>query len=129
MDPKTGEIYAIAGFPDFDLNDFKNVSNVGVYRNPLVENVFEFGSVVKPLVVAAGLDAGVITADTKYNDKGSVIIEKKEIFNFDKKARGPDTSMQEVLGQSLNTGMVLIYQKLGKDKMRDYLLFLLLWFR
>jgi cell division protein FtsI (penicillin-binding protein 3)/stage V sporulation protein D (sporulation-specific penicillin-binding protein) len=72
--------------------------------------------------MAAALDVGVLNALTTYNDKGSVVVEKKEIFNFDKKARGPGTSMQEVLNQSLNTGMVFVYQKLGKEKMRDYLL-------
>jgi cell division protein FtsI/penicillin-binding protein 2 len=122
MNPVDGSIYAMSVKPDFNLNDFSKNKNVSIFSNPLVENVFEFGSVVKPLVIAAGLDTGVITADTKYNDKGSITIEKKEIFNFDKKARGQNVSMQEVLNQSLNTGMVFIYQKLGKDKMRDYLL-------
>ncbi|MEK7572465.1 MAG: penicillin-binding protein 2 [Patescibacteria group bacterium] len=122
MNPIDGSIYALAVKPDFNPNDFSKNTNVAVFSDPLVENVFEFGSIVKPLVMAGAIDAGVVTADTAYNDKGSVIIEKKEIFNFDKKARGPNTSMQEVLNQSLNTGMVFVYQKLGKEKMRDYLL-------
>ena len=120
MDPKTGAIYAMSAKPDFDLNDFGN-SNLSVFPNPLVENVLEFGSVVKPIVMASALDAGVVTAETSYNDTGSVWVEKKEIFNFDKKGRGPGTTMQEVISQSLNTGMVLVYQKLGKQRMRDYL--------
>ena len=122
MDPRDGSIYALGVKPDFDPNDFSQIKNVSVFSNPLVENVLEFGSVVKPLVMAGGLDAGVVTAQTAYNDTGSVIVENKEIFNFDKKGRGPGTTMQEVLGQSLNTGMVLVYKKLGKDKLRDYLL-------
>ena len=120
IDPKTGEIYAIAGLPDFDLNDFGSVSNPGVYRNPIVENVFEFGSVIKPLVMAAALDAGVVTPKTTYIDKGSVIVNKKVINNFDKKGRGLAT-MQMVLDQSLNTGMVFVENKLGNDKFRTYM--------
>ena len=50
-----------------------------------MENVFEFGSVVKPLVMAGALDAGVVTANTTYDDKGSVIVENQVISNFDKK--------------------------------------------
>jgi len=122
MNPVDGSIYAISSKPDFDLNNFSKVKDVSLFRNPLVENVLEFGSIVKPLVIAGALDAKVITADTKYNDTGSVVVEKKQIFNFDKKGRGPNTSMQDVLNQSLNTGMVYAYQKLGKERMRDYML-------
>ncbi len=122
MNPKDGSIYAISSKPDFDLNAFSKVKDTSLYANPIVENVLEFGSVVKPLVMASALDAKVLTADTSYNDTGSVVVENKQIFNFDKKGRGPGTTMQDVLNQSLNTGMVLAYQKLGKEKMRDYML-------
>lgn len=121
MNPKDGSIYALATKPDFDLNDFKSVKNPLLYRNPLVEDVLEFGSVVKPLVMAAALDAKVVTANTSYTDNGVVTVDKKQIYNFDKKGRGPGTTMQDVLNQSLNTGMVFAYQHLGKEKMRDYL--------
>ncbi len=122
MNPKDGSIYALGVKPDFDPNNFSQVKNAATFSNPLVENVLEFGSVVKPLVMAGALDAGVVTAKTAYNDTGMVVVEKKEIYNFDKKGRGPGTTMQDVLNQSLNTGMVFAYNKLGKDKLREYLL-------
>jgi cell division protein FtsI (penicillin-binding protein 3)/stage V sporulation protein D (sporulation-specific penicillin-binding protein) len=120
INPQTGEIYAIAGLPDFDLNDFGDVSDASVYRNPIVENVFELGSVIKPLVMAAAIDAGVVKPETTYMDKGSVVVNKKVINNFDKKGRGLST-MQTVLDQSLNTGMVFVENKLGHDKFRSYM--------
>jgi len=120
INPQTGEVYAMVGLPDFDLNNFKTVSDVGVYRNPLVENVFEFGSVIKPLVMAGAIDQGVITPETKYTDNGFVVVDKKTINNFDKKGRGVVT-MQSVLDQSLNTGMVYVENKMGHDKFRTYL--------
>jgi len=120
MNPQDGSIYALGTKPDFDLNNFSKVKTASTFSNPLVENVFEFGSVVKPLVMAGALDAGVVKAETTYEDKGLVIVENQVIDNFDKKARGV-VSMQEVLSQSLNTGMVFVYKKLGKEKLRDYL--------
>jgi cell division protein FtsI/penicillin-binding protein 2 len=121
MNPQTGEIYAIAGSPDFDLNNFGSVSDVDVYRNPLVENVYEFGSVIKPLVMAGAIDAGIVTPKTTYTDNnGYVVVDKKTIYNFDKKGRGLAT-MQDVLDQSLNTGMVFVENKLGHDKFRTYM--------
>jgi cell division protein FtsI/penicillin-binding protein 2 len=120
MDPRTGEIYAIAGLPDFDLNNFGDVSDISVYRNPIVENVFEFGSVIKPLVMAAAIDVNAVTPTTTYFDKGSVVINGKTINNFDKKGRGLVT-MQTVLDQSLNTGMTFVASKMGHDNMRSYM--------
>lgn len=121
ISPQTGEIYAMAHMPNFDLNDFQSVEDVNTYSNPLVENVYEFGSVVKPLVIAAAIDEGVISASTPFYDKGSIQVEDKEIFNFDKRGRGQVT-MQEVLSESLNTGMVYAMQKLGRSKFKEHML-------
>lgn len=120
MNPQTGEIYAISGVPDFDVNTFNTVDDPRVYRNAFVENVFEFGSVIKPLVMAAALDTGVVTPTTTYFDSGVVTVNKKQIMNFDKQARGT-ASMQTVLDQSLNTGMVFVENKLGHDRFRSYM--------
>jgi cell division protein FtsI/penicillin-binding protein 2 len=121
MNPETGEIMAMAHVPNFNLNDFKNVDSSSVYSNPLVENSYEFGSVVKPLVMAIGIDTGVINAATPFNDKGSVVVGDRTIYNFDKKARGA-TDLQQVLSQSLNTGMVFVEQKIGKSNFKKYML-------
>jgi cell division protein FtsI/penicillin-binding protein 2 len=124
MDPKSGAIYALGAKPDFNPNNFSENTNNAIFPNPLVEHVLEFGSVVKPLVMAGALEAGVLTADTTYTDEGFVIVDdgRYKIKNFDNKGRGPNTTMQEVLGQSLNTGMVFVFHQLGKQKMYDYLL-------
>ncbi|MEZ6209411.1 MAG: penicillin-binding protein 2 [Candidatus Paceibacterota bacterium] len=120
INPKNGEIYAISISPNFNLNEFENVEYTSLYSNPFAERVYELGSVIKPLFVATGLDLGVITPESRYYDNGSIWVEDKEIFNFDKKGRG-DVSMQDVLGQSLNTGMVDLSLKIGKDNIRKYM--------
>ncbi len=121
LNPKTGEIYAMTYLPTFDLNNFSKVENVSTYNNPLVESVYEFGSIVKPLVMAAGLDMNAVRADTTYIDKGELTINTEKIHNFDKKARGKAT-MQDVLNQSLNTGMVFVMQQMGKENFKKYML-------
>ncbi|MEK7606066.1 MAG: penicillin-binding protein 2 [Patescibacteria group bacterium] len=119
MDPMTGDIIAIAGYPTFDPNNFSDVESLGVFANPIVEKVYEMGSIVKPLTMAAGLDAGVVTPDTTYNDKGKLTIEDYTISNYDGRGRGI-SSMYQVLGQSLNTGMAFVVGELGNKRFADY---------
>lgn len=118
IDPVTGEIVALNVLPSFDLNDRRDVA-IESFQNPLVENVYELGSIIKPLTVAAGLDAKVITPLSTYYDAGFVDLEDRTIRNFDGKGRGTVT-MQEVLSQSLNTGVAHIADLLGKERMRNY---------
>ena len=118
MNPKTGEIYSMAAYPNFNNNDFGE-SNLAYFKNPLVENAHEMGSIIKPLVVATALDQGLITADTRYFDQGFVEVGPHTIHNFDNKGRGWVT-MEDVLNQSLNTGMVFISKKIPKETFREY---------
>ncbi len=121
MDPKTGEIVAMAHVPTFDLNQYGKESDVSIYANPFSQNVYEMGSIIKPLVMAGALDAKVLTPETTYFDQGFVKVEDRTFNNFDKKGRGKAT-MQDVLSQSLNTGMVFVQQKMGKELFKEYML-------
>ncbi len=120
MNPQTGEIYALSAAPTFDLND-RNAASIEIFQNPLVEDVYEFGSTIKALTVAAGLDSGAVTRESTYYDAGFITFDGFTIKNFDGKGRGT-VPMQEVLNQSLNTGVSHIVQKMGKESFRDYFL-------
>lgn len=120
MNPKNGEIYSMAMNPDFDLNNFSQVDSSAVFNNSLVENIYEMGSIIKPLTVAIGLDKKVIRASDTYNDTGSVTLNNATFYNYDLRARGV-VEMQDVLNQSLNTGVYHIVSKLGNKEFADYM--------
>ncbi len=121
MDPHTGEIIAMAQVPTFDLNNYREVSDISIYTNPFAQNVYEMGSIIKPIVMSSALDVGAVTPQTTYHDAGSVVVDDRTIYNFDKKGRGT-VDMQQVLSQSLNTGMVFVGNKMGKTAFREYMI-------
>ena len=121
INPKTGEIVAMSAKPDFNPNQYAKTKDFSIFMNPLVENVIEMGSIMKPLTLAASMDNGSITASTTYTDKGFLVFGPSRIENYDGKARGT-VDIQRVLNDSLNTGAVFAMQKMGKDKFRDYML-------
>ncbi|MCC6290967.1 penicillin-binding protein 2 [Candidatus Nomurabacteria bacterium] len=119
LDPATGAVIALGATPGFDPN--AKQTTLEHLANPLVERTYELGSTFKPLTMAAALDAGVVTAKTVYDDKGTLELNGQTIGNYDRRARGV-VPMQEVLNQSLNTGAVFAMQKLGRNRFRDYMI-------
>ncbi len=120
MDPRDGQIISMALYPSFDPNNLKGEKNSNIFKNHMVESVYEMGSIIKPLTIAAGIDSGAITAGTTYFDSGSVTLDKKTFSNFDGKARGM-VDMQEVLNQSLNTGVAFAVRQMGKGTFAKYM--------
>lgn len=121
MNPMNGEIYGIAVNPTFDPNSYGSEPNVKIFSNPVAESVFEMGSIIKPLTMAAGLDSGAITALTTYDDKGSLTLNGSTISNHDRKANGV-INMQEVLNKSVNTGAAYVVTKMGKENFAKYMI-------
>ncbi|HVZ75886.1 MAG TPA: penicillin-binding protein 2 [Candidatus Paceibacterota bacterium] len=121
MNPQNGEIYAMAVAPTFDLNSFNTQKDPSIYANPMAQNVFEMGSIIKPLTMAAGIDSGVITPDSTYDDTGCITVNEKRICNYDGVARGV-IPMQQILSQSLNVGASYVATKMGPSIMRNYFL-------
>ncbi len=115
MDPKTGAIYALALTPSYNPNTFREEKNMSIFANPLVEDRMEMGSIMKPITMAIGIDEKAVTPGTVYHDYGSLDLDGYTIKNYDGRARG-DVAMQEVLSQSLNTGVAFIAARVGKEK-------------
>lgn len=118
MDPATGAILALASYPAYDANDLAN-ADPALLGSPLVEHVHEFGSIMKPLTMAAALDAGVVTQASTYRDTGCITVSTAKICNWDQKARGV-IAMREIIVQSLNLGAAHLATELGQDRFRSY---------
>ncbi len=118
MDPATGAIIALASYPTYDENNRQNVDPT-LLGNPLVEQVHEFGSIMKPLTMTSGFDAGVITPQTTFNDPGCIVVNARKICDWDLKPKGI-IPVKEIILQSLNVGASFVATQLGQDKFRTY---------
>ena len=118
MDPTTGAIIAIESYPSYDNNDLQNVDPARL-GNPLVEHVYEFGSIMKPITITSALDAGVLTPKTTYNDTACITVNTRKICNWDLKAHGV-VPIKQVILKSLNVGASWIATQLGQEKFRAY---------
>jgi cell division protein FtsI/penicillin-binding protein 2 len=119
-DPQDGKILAMAEFPTFNPNQYTKESNLDIFKNSSVQKIFEPGSVFKVITMVAGLDAKVITPQTKYIDEGVIKIGGYRIYNYGQRAYGEKT-MTEVLEKSINTGAVFVERKLGHQTFLHYI--------
>ena len=116
INPKTGEIFAMALTPTFDPNSPQSERDSTVFSNRLVEDRYEMGSILKALTLAIGIDSGAITARSVYNDPGCLTLNTRTFCNYDGKSHGTGISMQTVLSRSLNTGAAYVASRVGNTK-------------
>jgi cell division protein FtsI (penicillin-binding protein 3) len=118
MDPRTGEILAMANAPAFDPNRFAQ-EDAAARRNRSVTDVFEPGSTAKALVVAAALDAGVIKPQDKFFcENGAMRIGRWTIHDHHKHAW---MTVPEILQVSSNICTAKIGMMLGAERLGTYL--------
>ncbi|MDO8503167.1 MAG: penicillin-binding protein 2 [bacterium] len=120
MRPQDGRILAMASLPSYDPAQFSKFDKES-FVNPAVGESFEPGSVFKPLIMAAALDANVLEPDTKCTECGGPRrIAEFTIGTWNDKYF-PDSTATEIIEHSDNVGMVWVGEKLGKEKLYDYL--------
>ncbi|MAG44961.1 hypothetical protein CL633_03690 [bacterium] len=119
METKTGRILAMVSAPSYNPNEYFKIKDMNLFLNPVVSTRYEPGSVIKPLTMAAGLDAGKITPETIYKDKGSLHLDGYTIRNAQQKTYGVQT-MTQVLEKSINTGAVFAQEQLEKKEFKRY---------
>ena len=123
MDPKTGEILAMASNPRLDPNaywDYEKIFTNGVSFNKAVSQVYEPGSVFKVLTMASALDAGAVKWDTPFVDTGVIEVGGWPIYNWDRGAWGAQ-NMIGCMQHSLNVCLSWVALQLGPDQFYSYL--------
>jgi len=121
IDPNTGKILALAGFPNFNPNEYSKVADLSLFQNSVTQKIFEPGSVFKPITMAAALNEEEITPQTIYQDPGKIKIGGYKILNYDERKYPGDTTMTQVLEKSINTGAVFAEQQLGDNSFLKYI--------
>lgn len=123
MDPRTGELLAIASTPRMDLNQFWNYASI--YHNAsefdtAVSMPYEPGSVMKVLTMAAALDSGTVVPSTPFLDTGSIMVGGATIHNWDDQAWGPQ-DMIGCLQHSLNVCLAWVATQMGAQNFYGYM--------
>lgn len=138
MDPNTGAIKAEASYPDFDLNEPRDLSGYyteeelgemsdedtldalnAIWKNFCVSDTFEPGSTMKPFTVAAALETGAITGQESYYCGGSLHVGDHDIHCSNRKGHGT-LNVSQVIELSCNVGTMQIAESLGKENFRKY---------
>ncbi|MBI4094851.1 MAG: penicillin-binding protein 2 [Candidatus Liptonbacteria bacterium] len=120
-EPRSGKILAMAALQNFDPNEYSR-ADIKNFLNPMVQAIYEPGSIFKVITMAAGIDSGKITPDTTYTDRGTLTLNGRTIRNYDLDSHGPygKVTMHEVIEHSINTGAVFAQQATGRDVFTEY---------
>lgn len=119
LDPKTGEVLAMAQAPGYNANDASHVS-FSLQRNRSVTDVYEPGSTFKLVTISAALSLGVVTPQTKFVLPGSLRVADRVIH--DAEPRGTETmSVAQILARSSNIGAITIAEKLGAPTLMEWI--------
>jgi cell division protein FtsI (penicillin-binding protein 3) len=119
LDVQDGEILAMASLPGFDPADRGGVEP-DVYRNRAISDVYEPGSTIKAVTVAAALNEGVITPGTLFDVPAELLIHEKNYTDVGRK-QSESMNVAQIVARSSNIGTILIQEELGNQLHYDYL--------
>lgn len=118
INPRTGEILAMASRPGYNPNQFGRYSERD-RKNRAVSIVYEPGSTFKPVVAAAAMQEGKVHVGERFQDNGYVEVSGRRIKNWSGDSYG-NISFTDVIKNSINTGFVQIGMRLGGVKLTEY---------
>ncbi|MEX0895961.1 MAG: penicillin-binding protein 2, partial [Patescibacteria group bacterium] len=120
LDPTTGDILALAAWPQFEQSQYHS-SDQAHFPNPSLTSLYEPGSTLKILTVAAAIDAGAITPDTQCPNCAAARRYGKYTIRTWNDVYHPNITMTEALAKSDNTAMIYAAEQLGAEQFRSYL--------
>jgi len=122
MDPKTGDILAMANFPEFDPNEW-NTAPAAIRKNSCVADVYEPGSVFKIVTVSGVLEEGAVEPTTRLYVPETLEIGDRVIHEAHGREPGESNSksVSEIIEKSLNVGTTLLAKKIGEEKLFFYI--------
>lgn len=127
MDPKTGEILAMANKPDYDPNNPRDLQGYGslqevmkLWSNRAVTFTYEPGSIFKVVTASAALSEGLVGDGDKFTCTGSKLVGGRTIRCWRTRGHGTQTFAQ-ILQNSCNVGFMILGERIGKVTLNKYI--------
>ena len=125
LNPKTGEILCLYGYPNFNPNDSYlrenwdklTVDEQAPFLQRALSGLYTPGSVMKVITDCAAVENGL--SDFIYDDKGEIEIDGKTFKNSKGKAHG-EINLEKALTVSSNTGFIALSELLGEKSLKEY---------
>ena len=118
MDPRSGEILAMASRPSYNPNKFADY-DASLWKNRAVSFIYEPGSTFKAIVAAGALQEKVVAPNQTFVDPGYIMVSGRRIQNWNGASFGTVT-FADVVKQSLNTGFAQVGLNLGAERLTKY---------
>ena len=115
MDPRNGDVLALANHPSIDPNSFLDIADPNLRVNPAINETYEPGSLMQVLTVAGALDKGVVSKFWTYNDEGYLEVGGRDIWNPNFQSHGT-TDVSSILVNSLDIGTATVALEMGTEQ-------------
>lgn len=141
MNPQNGEIYAMANYPTFDLNEPFTINDEELaamwdtftaeeqneylnqmWRNKAINDTYEPGSTFKIVTASTGLEEGVITPESTFNCTGSMIVGGRTIKCWRYPRTHGTQTFAEGVRNSCNPVFMAVAERIGADTFYDYMI-------
>lgn len=119
LDPRTGEVLAMANAPGFDANRYPQAGPAR-QRNRAVTDTYEPGSTFKLVTVTAALGENAVEQNTRFNLPYEIRVADRVIHDAEERGTQWFTT-REILAHSSNVGAITLAQRIGKERLSEWI--------